>query len=173
MSVIVDNLSKQFGNFQAVKQVNLEIKSRSLVALLGASGSGKSTLLRLIAGLEVPDTGKIWLTGKDATYQSIQERNIGFVFQHYALFKHMTVKQNIVFGMEIRKIPKVKIKLRVGELLNLVQLSGLGDLFPSQLSGGQRQRVALARVLAIEPKVLLLDEPFGALDAKVRKNLID
>ena len=173
MSVIVDNLSKQFGNFRAVKQVNLEVKSRSLVALLGASGSGKSTLLRLIAGLEVPDTGKIWLTGKDTTYQTIQERNIGFVFQNHALFKHMTVKQNIVFGMEIRKIPKAKIKLRVGELLNLVQLSGLGDRFPSQLSGGQRQRVALARVLSIEPKVLLLDEPFGALNAKIGKNLID
>ena len=173
MTVIVDNLSKQFGNFQTVKQVNLEIKSGSLVALLGPSGSGKSTLLRLIAGLEVPDTGKIWLTGKDATYQSIEERNIGFVFQYYALFKHMTVKQNIVFGMEIRNILKAKIKLWVGELLNLVQLSGLGDRFPSQLSGGQRQRVALARVLAIEPKVLLLDEPFGALDAKVRKNLRD
>ncbi|CCH67915.1 Sulfate and thiosulfate import ATP-binding protein CysA [Richelia intracellularis HH01] len=171
MGVIVENLSKQFGNFQAVKQVNLEIKSGSLVALLGPSGSGKSTLLRLIAGLEVPDTGKIWLTGKDATYQSIQERNIGFVFQHYALFKHMTVKQNIAFGMEIRKAPKAKIKLRVEELLNLVQLSGLGDRFPSQLSGGQRQRVALARALAVEPKVLLLDEPFGALDAKVRKDL--
>ncbi|MDJ0798570.1 MAG: TOBE-like domain-containing protein [Calothrix sp. MO_167.B12] len=171
MGIVVENVSKQFGSFQAVNEVNLEIKSGSLVALLGPSGSGKSTLLRLIAGLEMPDAGKIWLTGKDATHQSVQQRNIGFVFQHYALFKHMTVRQNIAFGLEIRKAPKGKIKLRVEELLDLVQLSGLGDRFPSQLSGGQRQRVALARALAVEPKVLLLDEPFGALDAKVRKDL--
>ena len=141
------------------------------MALLGPSGSGKSTLLRLIAGLEMPDSGKIFLTGKDATYQSVQERNIGFVFQHYALFKHMTVRKNIAFGLEIRKAAKAKIKARVDELLDLVQLSGLGDRYPSQLSGGQRQRVALARALAVEPKVLLLDEPFGALDARVRKDL--
>lgn len=171
MGIVVEKVCKQFGSFQAVDDVSLTIKSGSLVALLGPSGSGKSTLLRLIAGLEMPDSGKILLTGKDATYQSVQERNIGFVFQHYALFKHLTVRQNIAFGMEIRKAPKAKIKARVEELLELVQLSGLGNRYPSQLSGGQRQRVALARALAVEPKVLLLDEPFGALDAKVRKDL--
>ncbi len=171
MGIVVERACKQFGSFKAVDNVSLEIKSGSLVALLGPSGSGKSTLLRLIAGLEMPEGGKIWLTGKDATYQSVQERNIGFVFQHYALFKHMTVRKNIAFGLEIRKAPKAKIKPRVDELLDLVQLSGLGDRYPSQLSGGQRQRVALARALAVEPKVLLLDEPFGALDARVRKDL--
>ena len=171
MGIIVENVSKQFGSFKAVDHVSLEIGSGSLVALLGPSGSGKSTLLRLIAGLELPDSGKILLTGKDATYQSVQERNIGFLFQHYALFKHMTVRKNIAFGLEIRKTPKAKIKARVEELLELVQLSGLGDRYPSQLSGGQRQRVALARALAPEPKVLLLDEPFSALDARVRKDL--
>jgi sulfate transport system ATP-binding protein len=128
-------------------------------------------LLRIIAGLEMPDSGRIFLTGQDATQQKVQERNIGFVFQHYALFKHMTVRQNIAFGLEIRKTPSPKIKHRVEELLELVQLAGLGNRYPSQLSGGQRQRVALARALAVEPKVLLLDEPFGALDAKVRKDL--
>jgi sulfate transport system ATP-binding protein len=171
VGIVVERVSKQFGSFKAVDQVSLEIQSGSLVALLGPSGSGKSTLLRLIAGLEMPDTGKIWLTSQDATYQSVQERNIGFVFQHYALFKHMTVRQNIAFGLDIRKMPKASVKARVEELLELVQLSGLGDRYPSQLSGGQRQRVALARALAVEPKVLLLDEPFGALDAKVRKDL--
>jgi len=171
VGIVVERACKQFGSFKAVDNVSLEIKSGSLVALLGPSGSGKSTLLRLIAGLEMPEGGKIWLTGKDATYQSVQERNIGFVFQHYALFKHMTVRKNIAFGLEIRKAPKAKIKPRVDELLDLVQLSGLGDRYPSQLSGGQRQRVALARALAVEPKVLLLDEPFGALDARVRKDL--
>ncbi|ADI65501.1 sulfate/molybdate ABC transporter ATP-binding protein [Trichormus azollae] len=171
MGIVVENVSKQFGSFQAVDQVSLEINSGSLVALLGPSGSGKSTLLRLISGLEMPDSGKIILTGKDATYQSVQERNIGFVFQHYALFKHLTVRQNIAFGLEIRKAPKKKIEGKVEQLLELVQLNGLGDRYPSQLSGGQRQRVALARALAVEPNVLLLDEPFGALDAKVRKDL--
>lgn len=171
MGIHVENVSKQFGSFKAVDDVSLEIKSGSLVALLGPSGSGKSTLLRLIAGLELPDRGKIWLTGEDATYRSVQERNIGFVFQHYALFKHLTVRKNIAFGLEIRQAPKDKVKARVEELLELVQLQGLGDRYPSQLSGGQRQRVALARSLAVEPKVLLLDEPFGALDAKVRKDL--
>ncbi|MEC4816042.1 MAG: sulfate/molybdate ABC transporter ATP-binding protein [Scytonema sp. PMC 1069.18] len=171
MGIVVENVSKQFGNFKAVDQVSLEVKSGSLVALLGPSGSGKSTLLRLIAGLETPDSGRIILTGKDATYQTVQQRNIGFVFQHYALFKHMTVRQNIAFGMEIRKASKTKVKERVEQLLDLVQLNGLGNRYPSQLSGGQRQRVALARALAVEPKVLLLDEPFGALDAKVRKDL--
>lgn len=171
MGIVVEKICKRFGSFQAVQDVNLEVKSGCLVALLGPSGSGKSTLLRLIAGLEMPDSGKIILTGKDATYQSVQDRNIGFVFQHYALFKHLTVRQNIAFGLEIRKVPVKKIKGRVEELLELVQLTGLGDRYPSQLSGGQRQRVALARALAVEPKVLLLDEPFGALDAKVRKDL--
>lgn len=171
VGIVVENVSKQFGSFKAVDEINLEINSGSLVALLGPSGSGKSTLLRLIAGLEMPDTGKIWLTGKDATYQSVQERNIGFVFQHYALFKHLNVRQNIAFGLEIRKTTKGKVKRRVEELLDLVQLHGLGDRYPSQLSGGQRQRVALARALAVQPQVLLLDEPFGALDAKVRKDL--
>jgi sulfate/thiosulfate transport system ATP-binding protein len=171
VGIVVENVSKQFGSFKAVDDVNLEIKSGSLVALLGPSGSGKSTLLRLISGLEMPDSGKIFLTGKDATYQSVQDRNIGFVFQHYALFKHLTVRKNIGFGLELRSSAKAKIKARVEQLLELVQLSGLGDRYPSQLSGGQRQRVALARALAVEPNVLLLDEPFGALDAKVRKDL--
>jgi sulfate/thiosulfate transport system ATP-binding protein len=171
MGIAVESVSKQFGNFQAVDRVSLEIESGSLVALLGPSGSGKSTLLRLIAGLELPDDGRIWLTGTDATHQSVQERNIGFVFQHYALFKHMTIRQNIAFGLDIRKKNPGTTKKRVNELLELVQLGGLGDRYPSQLSGGQRQRVALARALAVEPRVLLLDEPFGALDAKVRKDL--
>ena len=171
MGIVVENVSKQFGSFKAVDEVSLEVESGSLVALLGPSGSGKSTLLRLIAGLEIPDSGRILLTDKDATYQSVQARNIGFVFQHYALFKHMSVRQNIAFGLDIRKTPKTKIKQRVEELLDLVQLRGLGNRYPSQLSGGQRQRVALARALAVEPEVLLLDEPFGALDAKVRKDL--
>ncbi|MGE5659505.1 MAG: sulfate/molybdate ABC transporter ATP-binding protein [Actinomycetota bacterium] len=171
MGIVVENVSKQFGSFHAVDQVSLQIESGSLVALLGPSGSGKSTLLRLIAGLEMPDSGKIWLTGQDATYQSVQDRHIGFVFQHYALFKHLTVRKNIAFGLELQKTPPAKVKARVEQLLDLIQLQGLGDRYPSQLSGGQRQRVALARALAVEPKVLLLDEPFGALDAKVRKDL--
>ena len=171
MSIVVENVSKLFGSFQAVDQVNLEIQSGSLVALLGPSGSGKSTLLRLISGLETPDMGNIWITGKNATHQSVQDRNIGFVFQHYALFKHLTVRKNIAFGMEIRKTPPAKVKARVEELLELIQLTGMGDRYPAQLSGGQRQRVALARALAVQPQVLLLDEPFGALDAKVRKDL--
>jgi sulfate/thiosulfate transport system ATP-binding protein len=171
VGIVIENVSKRFGSFQAVDQVDLEIKTGSLVALLGPSGSGKSTLLRLIAGLEQPDTGRVILTGRDATHETVQDRNIGFVFQHYALFKHLTVRKNIAFGMEIRKMPKAKVKAKVEELLELVQLAGLGDRYPSQLSGGQRQRVALARALAVEPKVLLLDEPFGALDAKVRKDL--
>ena len=171
MEIVVENVSKQFGSFQALDQVNLEIKRGSLVSLLGPSGSGKSTLLRVIAGLEAPDTGKIWITGNDATRKSVQDRNIGFVFQHYALFKHLTIRENIAFGLNIRKVQKTRTKARVDELLELVQLSGLGNRYPSQLSGGQRQRVALARALAVEPQVLLLDEPFGALDAKVRKDL--
>lgn len=171
MGIVVENVSKRFGNFQAVDQVSLKIESGSLVALLGPSGSGKSSLLRLIAGLEMPDSGKIWLTGQDATAKSVQDRHIGFVFQHYALFKHLSVRKNIGFGLELQKTPPAKVKARVEELLGLIQLQGLGDRYPSQLSGGQRQRVALARALAVEPKVLLLDEPFGALDAKVRKDL--
>lgn len=171
MSITIQNVSKHFGSFHAIDGVSLEIKAGSLVALLGPSGSGKSTLLRMIAGLEPPDSGHIYLIGEDATYQSVQERNIGFVFQHYALFKHMTIEKNIAFAMEIRKVPQNTISKRVDELLELVQLKGLGDRYPSQLSGGQRQRIALARALAVQPKVLLLDEPFGALDAKVRKEL--
>lgn len=171
MSITVDNVSKQFGNFQALDRVNLEIKSGSLVALLGPSGSGKSTLLRIISGLEQPDSGNIFVLGKNATRDSVQNRQMGFVFQHYALFKHLTIRKNVAFGLEIGKWPAAKIKARTDELLELVQLSGLGNRYPSQLSGGQRQRVALARALAVQPRVLLLDEPFGALDAKVRKEL--
>jgi sulfate transport system ATP-binding protein len=173
MGIKVEDVSKRFGDFQALHPVNLEVKSGSLVALLGPSGSGKSTLLRLIAGLEQPDTGRIYLSARDATYQPVQERNVGFVFQHYALFKHLTVRRNIAFAMELQKWPKERIKNRVDTLLDLIQLGSLGDRYPSQLSGGQRQRVALARALAVEPQVLLLDEPFGALDAKVRKDLRD
>jgi sulfate/thiosulfate transport system ATP-binding protein len=171
VGIAVENISKCFGNFQAVDRVNLEIGQGSLIALLGPSGSGKSTLLRLIAGLETPDEGRLWLAGKDATHQNVRERSIGFVFQNYALFKHLTIGQNIAFGLEIRSISGSKVKKKVAELLDLIQLSGLGDRYPAQLSGGQRQRVALARALAIEPKILLLDEPFGALDARVRKDL--
>ena len=171
MGIAVENISKCFGSFQAVDCVNLEIAQGSLIALLGPSGCGKSTLLRLISGLEAPDEGRLWLAGIDATRQSVRERNIGFVFQNYALFKHLTIAQNIGFGLEIRSISASKIKKKVAELLDLIQLSGLGYRYPAQLSGGQRQRVALARALAIEPKILLLDEPFGALDTKVRKDL--
>lgn len=171
MGISVQNISKRFGSFQAIDNVSLEVKTGSLVALLGPSGSGKSTLLRMIAGLELPDEGEIWLTGENATYRSVQERGIGFVFQHYALFKHLTIRQNIAFALELKKVAKARVRERVEELLELVQLQGLGDRYPSQLSGGQRQRVALARALAVQPQVLLLDEPFGALDAKVRKDL--
>jgi len=171
MSIIVKNVSKKFGNFQALKNINLDVNEGKLVALLGPSGSGKSTLLRAIAGLEEPDEGTIIVNGKDTTHLDIRKRNIGFVFQHYALFKHLTVRQNIAFGLEIRKVDSKQIKERVSELLELIQLEGLGNRYPSQLSGGQRQRVALARALAVQPQVLLLDEPFGALDAKVRKEL--
>src|SRR5687767_5651328 len=171
MSIEVRNLTKKFKKFTAVDDVSFQVESGSLVALLGPSGSGKSTLLRMIAGLEVPDSGTIKLTGAEATFLTARERNVGFVFQHYALFKHMTVRQNIAFGMQVRKAPKAEIDARFEELINLVQLGGLEDRYPSQLSGGQRQRVALARALAPRPKVLLLDEPFGALDAKVREEL--
>ncbi|MCG6134687.1 MAG: sulfate/molybdate ABC transporter ATP-binding protein [Nostoc sp. LLA-1] len=171
MGILLENISKHFGNFHAVDDVSLEIKTGSLVALLGPSGSGKSTLLRIIAGLETPDSGQIWLVGENSTYHSVQERNIGFVFQHYALFKHLTVRDNIGFAMDLRKHPKNRIRQRVDELLELVQMQQFGDRYPSQLSGGQRQRIALARSLAVQPRILLLDEPFGALDAKVRKDL--
>ncbi|WP_346293008.1 sulfate/molybdate ABC transporter ATP-binding protein [Sphaerothrix gracilis] len=171
MGIKIENISKRFGDFQALQPVSLEVKTGSLVALLGPSGSGKSTLLRLIAGLEVPDSGSIYLSAHNSTHQRVQDRNVGFVFQHYALFKHLTVRKNIAFAMEIQRWPRERIKRRVETLLDLVQLGNLGDRYPVQLSGGQRQRVALARALAIEPQVLLLDEPFGALDAKVRKDL--
>lgn len=171
MTIQIENLSKNFGSFQALKDINLNIGEGKITALLGSSGSGKSTLLRIIAGLEKPDQGAIYIQGKNTTGLEAGERNIGFVFQHYALFKHMTIRQNIAFGLEIRKLRKEVISERVEQLLELIQLQGLGDRYPSQLSGGQRQRVALARALAIQPQVLLLDEPFGALDAKVRKEL--
>lgn len=171
MGIRVANVSKTFGDFKAVDHVTLDVQSGSLVALLGPSGSGKSTLLRLIAGLDQPDCGQIWITGEEATSQSVQERQVGFVFQHFALFKHRTVRENIAFGLELRRWKKKQIDQRVDELLELVQLRGFGQRYPSQLSGGQRQRVALARALAVQPRVLLLDEPFSALDAKVRKEL--
>ena len=171
MSILVSQVSKDFGTFKALDNINLEVAQDKLVALLGPSSSGKSTLLRAIAGLEPPDTGSIIINGKDTTHLDIRKRNIGFVFQHYALFKHLTVRQNIGFGLELRGRVKKGIANRVDELLDLIQLRGLGDRYPSQLSGGQRQRVALARALAVQPEVLLLDEPFGALDAKVRKEL--
>ncbi|MFZ1881710.1 MAG: TOBE-like domain-containing protein [Gaiellaceae bacterium] len=171
MSIEIRNVSKRFGTFQAVDDVSLEVDGGSLTALLGPSGSGKSTLLRIVAGLEWPDTGEIRLAGKDATELTPQKRGVGFVFQHYAAFKHMTVRQNIAFGLAVRKRPKDEIRARVSELLELVQLTGFGNRYPAQLSGGQRQRMALARALAPEPKVLLLDEPFGALDARVRAEL--
>jgi sulfate transport system ATP-binding protein len=165
------NVTKRFGDFVALDDVSLEVESGSLTALLGPSGSGKSTLLRVIAGLEVADTGDVFISGKEATALAPQKRGVGFVFQHYAPFKHMTVWDNVAFGLQIRHRPKTEIRSRVDELLELVQLSGLGRRYPAQLSGGQRQRMALARALAPEPEVLLLDEPFGALDARVRVEL--
>ncbi len=171
MGIIVQNISKRFGDFVAVNNVSFEVKAGELVALLGTSGSGKSTILRIIAGLEIPDEGAIYLTGKDVTSLSAQKRRVGFVFQHYALFKHMTVEKNVAFGLEIQKQKRSLIQKRVEELIDLVKLKGYEKHYPDQLSGGQRQRVALARALAAEPRVLLLDEPFGSLDAKVRDNL--
>jgi sulfate transport system ATP-binding protein len=171
MSILVRSVSKRFGDFVALDDVSLDVESGSLTALLGPSGSGKSTLLRIIAGLETADSGEILLSGKDATALAPQKRDVGFVFQHYAAFKHMTVRENIAFGLEVRKRPKGEIRERVDELIGLVQLQGLGERYPAQLSGGQRQRMGLARALAPEPQVLLLDEPFGALDARVRAEL--
>lgn len=171
MSILIENLTKTFGESLILDHVNLEIKTGSLIALLGPSGSGKSTLLKLIAGLERPNSGRIWLTGKDTNFLSIQDRQIGFVFQNYALFKHLTVFQNIAYGLEIQQTHKRQVFHRVQELLQLIQLENFADRYPVQLSGGQKQRIALARALAIEPKVLLLDEPFGALDFQVRKDL--
>jgi sulfate/thiosulfate transport system ATP-binding protein len=165
------NVSKRFGDFAALDDVSVEIESGSLTALLGPSGSGKSTLLRVLAGLEQPDAGSVFISGAEATGVTPQKRGVGFVFQHYAAFKHMTVRDNVAFGLTIRKRPKAEIRARVDELLELVQLAGLAERYPAQLSGGQRQRMALARALAVEPKVLLLDEPFGALDARVRAEL--
>ncbi|MDX6410540.1 MAG: sulfate/thiosulfate transport system ATP-binding protein [Gaiellaceae bacterium] len=169
----VHNVTKRFGDFVALDDVSVEVPSGSLTALLGPSGSGKSTLLRVIAGLEQPDTGTVVIAGKDSTRVRPQQRGVGFVFQHYAPFKHMTVADNIAFGLTVRKRPKDEVRDRVQELLQLVQLEGLGKRYPAQLSGGQRQRMALARALAVEPEVLLLDEPFGALDARVRQELRD
>jgi sulfate transport system ATP-binding protein len=171
VGIEVRNLSKRYGSFQAVRDVSFEVPAGQLVALLGPSGTGKSTILRIIAGLEAADRGNVVLTGEDATRLPVQERGVGFVFQHYALFRHMSVRDNIAFGLRIRKLPRTEIKARVDDLLDLVQLTGYAQRFPSQLSGGQRQRVALARALAPRPKVLLLDEPFGALDAQVRDEL--
>jgi sulfate transport system ATP-binding protein len=165
------NIVKRFGEFTALDDVTVEVEAGSLTALLGPSGSGKSTLLRVIAGLEHPDAGQVCLDGADVTNVSPQQRGVGFVFQHYAAFKHMTVWDNVAFGLRIRRRPRPEIKQRVAELLELVQLSRLAKRYPAQLSGGQRQRMGLARALAVDPKVLLLDEPFGALDARVRKEL--
>lgn len=175
MSITIENVSKHFGSFRALDNISLEIESGELVALLGPSGCGKTTLLRIIAGLESADQGGITFSGEDITHIDVRERNVGFVFQHYALFRHMTVFENVAFGMRVkpkhRRPSEADISRKVHELLSLVQLDWLSDRYPWQLSGGQRQRIALARALAVEPKVLLLDEPFGALDAKVRKEL--
>ncbi len=173
MSIDVRGVSKRFGDFVALDDVSVSIPSGQLTALLGPSGGGKSTLLRIIAGLESCDSGSVMIEGAEATHLPAQKRNVGFVFQHYAAFKHMTVAKNVAFGLEIRKRPKAEVRDRVDELLRLVHLQQFAHRLPSQLSGGQRQRMALARALAVEPTVLLLDEPFGALDAKVRKELRD
>jgi sulfate/thiosulfate transport system ATP-binding protein len=169
--ITVRDVTKHFGTFAALDGISLEVPDGSLTALLGPSGSGKSTLLRVIAGLEGPDSGTVEINGQDATGVPPQRRGIGFVFQHYAAFKHMTVRDNVAFGLTVRKLPKAQVTEKVDELLGIVGLSGYQDRYPNQLSGGQRQRMALARALAVEPRVLLLDEPFGALDAKVRTEL--
>ncbi|MCW5697018.1 MAG: sulfate/molybdate ABC transporter ATP-binding protein [Bauldia sp.] len=175
MDISIVDVRKEFGRYPALNDVSLTIRSGELIALLGPSGSGKTTLLRLIAGLEMPTAGTVLFGDEDASRKTVQERNVGFVFQHYALFRHMTVAENIGFGLRVRprarRPARAEIRSRAVQLLDLVQLSGLEDRFPAQLSGGQRQRVALARALAIDPRVLLLDEPFGALDAQVRREL--
>jgi sulfate transport system ATP-binding protein len=175
VSIEVRNVNKQFGAFRALNDINLDIHSGELVALLGPSGCGKTTLLRIIAGLETPDTGSIVFHGEDVSTRDVRDRNVGFVFQHYALFRHMTIFDNVAFGLRMKprseRPDEATIARRVKELLEMVQLDWLGDRYPEQLSGGQRQRIALARALAVEPRILLLDEPFGALDAKVRKEL--
>jgi len=171
MSITVKQVTKRFGKFLALDHVDLEVPSGELLALLGPSGSGKTTLLRIISGLEAPDSGAVLYHNENVTDAAVRERNVGFVFQHYALFRHMSVFDNVAFGLRVRKWPSARVTERVRELLRLVQLEGLERSRPSQLSGGQRQRVALARALAADPKVLLLDEPFGALDAKVRQEL--
>ena len=175
MSIVIENVNKQFGSFTALQDISLTIPSGELVALLGPSGSGKTTLLRIIAGLETADSGRIIFNGEDTTNRTVRERQVGFVFQHYALFRHLTVADNVAFGLNVKprsqRPLKKDIREKVHNLLKLVQLEGLADRYPSQLSGGQRQRIALARALAVEPQVLLLDEPFGALDAQVRAEL--
>lgn len=175
VSLVIESVAKRFGRYPALKNVSLTVPQNAFVALVGPSGSGKTTLLRILGGLENPDSGAVRLAGEDLLAIPARQRRSGFVFQNYALFRHMTVADNIAFGLTVRprksRPPKANIAARVDELLTLVQLEGLGGRYPSQLSGGQRQRVALARALAIEPRVLLLDEPFGALDAKVRKEL--
>jgi sulfate/thiosulfate transport system ATP-binding protein len=171
MAIEVSRIRKRFGDFTALDDVSLTVRDGSLTALLGPSGGGKSTLLRVIAGLEAPDAGSVLIGGQDVTHQPAKDRGVGFVFQHYAAFKHMTVRENVAFGLRIRKRPRAEVDARVDELLELVHLHGLHKRYPSQLSGGQRQRMALARALAVQPRVLLLDEPFGALDANVRKEL--
>jgi sulfate transport system ATP-binding protein len=171
VAIAVQGITKRFGSFLAVDNVSLAVAGGSLTALLGPSGSGKSTLLRVIAGLERPDQGAVRILGEDVTGLPPQKRGVGFVFQHYAAFKHLTVRENVAFGLRIRKRPRAEIAERVAELLDLVQLDGLADRYPAQLSGGQRQRMGLARALAVRPRVLLLDEPFGALDARVRREL--
>ena len=173
MNIEISGVTKRYGDFVALEDINVSLPTGQLTALLGPSGGGKSTLLRIIAGLETADSGSVEIEGIDATKLPPQKRNVGFVFQHYAVFKHMTVAKNVAFGLEIRKRPKSEVKAKVAELLELVHLSQFAHRLPSQLSGGQRQRLALARALAVEPNVLLLDEPFGALDAKVRKELRD
>src|SRR4029079_16397069 len=173
MSIKIEGINKKFGDFVALDDVSVDLPTGHLTARLGPSGGGKSTLLRIIAGLENADDGTVTIEGHEATHLPPQKRNVGFVFQHYAAFKHMSVAKNVAFGLEIRKRPKDEVKRRVDELLELVHLSQFAHRLPSQLSGGQRQRMALARALAVEPSVLLLDEPFGALDAKVRKELRD
>jgi sulfate transport system ATP-binding protein len=169
--IAVNEVTKRFGGFQALEGVSIRVEDGSLTALLGPSGSGKSTLLRVIAGLEAPDSGTVEIAGRDATAVPPQKRGIGFVFQHYAAFKHMTVRENVAFGLRVRKRPKAEVAAKVSELLRIVGLDGYQARYPAQLSGGQRQRMALARALAVEPEVLLLDEPFGALDANVRAEL--